>query len=149
MTSGQYVIQKIIIGFICGCISSIITACICFRLSLQNAALMLVLIVLSVFVAALIGLFIGKVSDGLMVGVVYIKVVMLLFMAVPIVSFLVGISNPLLSAVCYLVPSQATFEGIMDLWTGSRNVAVKDVFILLGHCMVWYLLYLVISKRKN
>ncbi len=149
MTSGQYVIQKLIIGFICGCISSIITACICFRLSLQNAALMLMLIVFSSFVAALIGLFIGKVSDGLMVGVVYIKVVMLLFMAVPIVSFLVGISNPFLSAVCYLVPSQATFEGIMGLWTGSRDAAVKDVFILLGHCMVWYMLYLVISKRKN
>ncbi len=99
MAKSQYIMQKLMVGFTCGCLSSIITVCICFRLSLQNAALMLVLIVLSAFVAALIGLFIGRVSDGLMVGVVYIKIVMLLFMAVPIMSFLVGTSQPLLSVI--------------------------------------------------
>ena len=78
MTRSQYIMQKLFVGFICGCLSSIITVCICFRLSLQNASLMLVLIVLSAFVAALIGLFIGRASNGLMVGVVYIKIVMLL-----------------------------------------------------------------------
>ncbi len=149
MTHSQYIMQKLFVGFICGCLSSIITVCICFRLSLQNAALMLVLIVLSAFVAALIGVFIGRVSSGMMVGVVYIKIVMLLFMAVPILSFLVGISRPLLSTVCYLVPSQATFEGIMDLSTGSGIVAVKDIFILAAHCLLWFLLYLLLSKRQR
>lgn len=149
MTHSQYIMQKLFVGFICGCLSSIITVCICFRLSLQNVALMLVLIVLSAFVAALIGVFIGRASSGLMVGVVYIKIVMLLFMAVPILRFLVGISQPLLSTVCYLVPSQATFEGIMDLSTGSGIVAVKDIFILVVHCLLWFLLYLLISKRQR
>ena len=145
MTNSQYIMQKLIVGFTCGCLSSIITVCICFRLSLQNAILMLVLIVLSAFVAALIGLFIGRISEGMMVGVVYIKIVMLLFMAVPILSFLVGTSQPLLTAIGYAVPSQATFEGIMELSAGS-GTAVKDVFILLVHCIVWFLLYLSISK---
>ena len=149
MTKSQYIMQKLFVGFICGCLSSIITVCICFRLSLQNAALMLVLIVLSAFVAALIGVFIGRVSSGMMVGVVYIKIVMLLFMAVPILSFLVGISRPLLSTVCYLVPSQATFQGIMELSTGSGIVAVKDIFILAAHCLLWFLLYLLLSKRQR
>lgn len=149
MTHSQYIMQKLFVGFICGCLSSIITVCICFRLSLQNAALMLVLIVLSAFVAALIGVFIGRVSSGTMVGVVYIKIVMLLFMAVPILSFLVGISRPLLSTVCYLVPSQATFQGIMELSTGSGIVAVKDIFILAAHCLLWFLLYLLLSKRQR
>lgn len=151
MTHSQYIMQKLFVGFICGGLSSMITVCICFRLSLQNAALMLVLIVLSAFVAALIGLFIGRASNGLMVGVVYIKIVMLLFIAVPILSFLVGISQPLLLAVCYLVSSQATFEGIMDLSTGSGTAAVKDIFILLVHCIGWFLLYIGISvhQRKN
>ena len=151
MTHSQYIMQKLFVGFICGGLSSMITVCICFRLSLQNAALMLVLIVLSAFVAALIGLFIGRASNGLMVGVVYIKIVMLLFMAVPILSFLVGISQPLLLAVCYLVPSQATFEGIMDLSTGSGTAAVKDILILLVHCIGWFLLYIGLSvhQRKN
>ncbi len=151
MTHSQYIMQKLFVGFICGCLSSIITVFICFRLSLQNAALMLVLIVLSAFVAALTGLFIGRASSGLMSGVVYIKIVMLLFIAVPILSFLVGISQPLLSAVCYIVPSQAAFEGIMDLSAGSGTAAVKDIFILFVHCIGWFLLYIGLSvhQRKN
>lgn len=149
MTHSQYIMQKLIIGFLCGCLSSIITACICFQLSLQNTALMLVLIVLSAFVAALIGLFIGRFSEGLMVSVVYLKVVMLLFMAVPILSFLVGSSNSLLSAVCYLVPSQATFEGIMSLSSGSSATITKDILILTAHCVAWFLLYIVLSVRRR
>ena len=149
MTHSQYIMQKLIIGFLCGCLSSIITACICFQLSLQNTALMLVLIVLSAFVAALIGLFIGRFSEGLMVSVVYLKVVMLLFMAVPILSFLVGSSNSLLSAVCYLVPSQATFEGIMSLSSGSSAAITKDILILTAHCVAWFLLYIVLSVRRR
>lgn len=109
----------------------------------------LVLIVLSAFVAALIGLFIGRTSNGLMVGVVYIKIVMLLFMAVPIASFLVGVSNPFIRAICYLVPSQATFEGIMDLVNGGTGIIGKDIAILAVHCVVWFLLYLLISKRQK
>ncbi len=144
MTKRQYIMQKLFVGFICGCLSSILTVCICFRLSLQNAALMLVLIVLSAFVAALTGVFIGRASSGLMVGVGYIKIVMLLFIAVPILSFLLEISQPLLSTVCYLVPSQATFEGIMALSAGSGTAAVKDIFILAVHCLLWFLLYIFI-----
>ncbi len=149
MTHSQYIVQKLIVGFICGGLSSIITVCICFRLSLQNASLILVLIVLSAFVAALIGLFIGRTSNELMVGVVYIKIVMLLFMAVPIASFLVGVSNPFIRAICYLVPSQATFEGIMDLVNGGTGIIGKDIAILAVHCVVWFLLYLLISKRQK
>lgn len=149
MTHSQYIMQKLIIGFLCGCLSSIITACICFQLSLHNTALMLVLIVLSAFVAALIGLFIGRFSDGLMVSVVYLKIVMLLFMAVPILSFLVGSSNSILSAICYLVPSQATFEGIMSLSGESSATVTKDILILTVHCVGWFLLYIGISVRRR
>ena len=146
MTRSQYIIQKLSVGFICGCLSSILTACICFRLTLHSAALMLVLIVLSAFVSALAGLFIGRASNGLMVGVVYIKIVMLLFIAVPILGFLGGINQPLLSAACYLVPSQATFEGIMELANGTAATAVKDIVILAAHCAFWLLLYMLTAR---
>ncbi len=149
MTRSQYIMQKLILGFLCGGLSSIITVCICFRLSLQNMALMLVLIALSAFVAALVGLFIGRFSEGLMVSVVYIKIVMLLFIAVPILRFLVGSSNPLLSAVCYLVPSQATFEGIMSFSDGGSGIVLKDILILMAHCVAWFLLYIVISGHRK
>ena len=52
-TPSQYILQKVVVGFLFGSLSSIVTACICFPLSLQNLWLMLALIVLSSFVAAL------------------------------------------------------------------------------------------------
>ena len=83
------------------------------------------------------------------VGMIYIKIVMLLFMDVPILGFFVGISNPTLSVICYLVPSQATFEGIMDLADSGMTTADKDIVILAVHCVVWFLGYLIIFKRPK
>ena len=149
MTPSQYIFQKVVVGFLFGSLSSIITACICFQLSWQNFGIMLALIVLSSFVAALIGLFIGKLSEGLMIGVVYIKIVMLVFIAVPIVCALIGVSG--LSAVlCNLVPSQPAFDGIMALSAGNTGAAIKDAGILSIHCVVWPALYvLIFTQRKK
>ena len=148
MTPSQYILQKVVVGFLFGSLSSVVTACICFRLSLQNFGLMLGLIVLSSFVAALIGLFIGKFSEGLMIGVVYIKIVMLLFLAVPLVCALIGVSGPL-AVVCYLVPSQPAFEGIMALSAGSMSLAIKDAGILAVHSAAWFILYIMISAHRK
>lgn len=147
-TSRQYILQKVVVGFLFGSLSSIVTACICFRLSWQNLWLMLALIVLSSFVAALIGLFIGKFSEGLMIGVVYIKIVMLLFLAVPLVCALIGISGPL-ALICNIVPSWPAFEGIMALSSGSMGTAIKDAAILAIHCITWFALYVLISTRRK
>lgn len=148
MTPSQYILQKVTVGFLFGSLSSVVTACICFKLSWQNFGLMLALIVLSSFVAALIGLFIGKFSEGLMIGVVYIKIVMLLFLAVPLVCALIGVSGPL-AVVCNIVPSQPAFDGIMALSAGSMGTAVKDVGILAVHCIAWFALYVLISRRRR
>ncbi len=148
MTPSQYIFQKVVVGFLFGSLSSIVTACICFQLSWQNFGMMLVLIVLSSFVAALIGLFIGKLSEGLMIGVVYIKIVMLVFIAVPLVCALIGVSGPL-ALLCDLVPSQPAFEGIMALSAGNMGTAVKDIGILAVHCVVWSTLYVLISTRHK
>ena len=148
MTSRQYVIQKIFIGFVFGCLSAASTAAICFRLPPVRAAAMLVLTVLSAFVAALVGLFVGRISDGMMAGIVYIKIVMIVFMAVPLLKYLAMAGKKGLSAVWYVIPSSATFEGIMDLANGGMAAAGKDMVILVVHCAGWFLLYLLISRRK-
>ncbi len=149
MTPSQYIFQKVVVGFLFGSLSSIITACICFQLSWQNFGIMLALIVLSSFVAALIGLFIGKLSEGLMIGVVYIKIVMLVFIAVPIVCALIGVSGPL-AVLCNLVPSQPAFDGTMALSAGNTGAAIKDAGILSIHCVVWPALYvLLFTQRKK
>lgn len=106
---------------------------------------MLTLIVLSAFVAALIGLFIGRISEGLMTGVVYIKIVMIVFMAIPLLKYLIAEGNEVVLRLCYLIPSSATFEGIMDLANGRTATAGKDIVILFAHCVVWLLFYLLLS----
>lgn len=148
MTPSQYILQKVVVGFLFGGLSSIVTACICFRLSWRNFGMMLALIVLSSFVSALIGLFIGKLSEGLMIGVVYIKIVMLVFIAVPIVCALIGVSGPL-AAICNIVPSQPAFEGIMALQTGNMKTAIKDNGILAVHSIAWFVLYVLISAQRK
>ncbi len=145
MTSRQYVVQKIFIGFLFGCLSSVIATALCFRLIFAGAVVMLTLIVLSAFVSALIGLFIGRISEGLMTGVVYIKIVMIVFMAIPLLKYLVAEGNEAVLRLCYLVPSSATFEGIMDLANGGMATAGKDIVILFAHCVVWLLFYLLLS----
>lgn len=149
MTSGQYVMQKIFIGFVFGCLSAMIATALCFRLTSAGAVAMLALIVLSAFVSALIGLFIGRISDGMMVGVVYIKIVMIVFMAIPLLKYLAMEGNKAASYICYLIPSSATFEGIMDLADGGMATAGKDIVILSVHCIVWFLIYLRISRRRR
>ena len=109
---------------------------------------MLVLILLASFVAALLGLFIGRVSRGLMVGVVYIKLVMLLFIAVPILCALTGVDGPL-AALCCLVPSQPAFEGILALSAGDRGTALHNSGILLLHGLAWFALYGAIALRRK
>ena len=149
MTARQYVIQKIFIGFVFGGLSAIVTAAICFKLSPAGTAAMLVLTMLSSFAAALVGLFIGRISDGMMVGVVYIKIVMIVFMAVPVLKYLALAENKVLSGVCYLIPSSATFEGVMDLANGGMATAGKDMVILMVHCAGWFFLYLLIFGRRK
>ena len=123
-------------------------ACCYFRLPVKHALLMLTLIILSAFTAALIGLFIGKFSESLMEGVVYIKIIMIIFMAVPLVSYLLG-ARGLISVFCYFVPSSASFEGIMNLADSNKPVIAKDIFILAAHGIIWFLLYLLISKWQK
>ncbi len=104
---------------------------------------------LPAFVSILIGLFVGRISDGLMAGVVYIKIMMIVFMAVPILYYLAGTGNKILACICYLIPSSATFEGIMDLANGGTGIIGEDIAILAAHCVVWFLLYLLISKCQK
>ena len=73
---------------------------------------------------------------------------MIIFMAVPLVSYLLGASG-LVSVICYFVPSSAAFEGIMNLANSDKSMIAKDMFILISHGMIWFLLYLSISKWQK
>ena len=136
-------------GLLLGCLSAMVTAAICFKLSPAGAAAMFVLTVLSAFVAALAGLFVGRISEGMMTGAAYIKIVMIIFMAVPLLKYLAVGGNKVLSYICFLIPSSAAFEGIMDLANGGMATAGKDMVILAVHGIGWFLLYLFLSGRQK
>lgn len=150
MTKKEYIIQKISLGFAGGVLSAILTALVCIRITASQAIPLLLLIVLSAFLAALVGLFIGYLSSGLMIGIIYIKAVMILFLAPPILFYLVASPDSWLYALSYLFPSSATFYGLMNLLNGQLRRVGANIIILFVHCIVWLLLFIIMhSQRKR
>jgi len=80
--------------------------------------------------------------------VVYIKIIMLVFIAVPIVCALIGVSGPP-ALLCNLVPSQPAFEGMMALSAGDMGTAARDTGILAVHCAAWFALYGLLTARRR
>lgn len=146
MSAGGYILRKIAIGFIGGMVSTIITALICVRMELEQVFLLLLLIVLSALAAAGVGLLIGDAAKELMVGIVWIKAVMILFLALPILSYLIVPRNSVLFWISYLIPSSAAFYGLMDLQSGS-GIGIAEPAALLAHC-IFCILGIWVSKRK-
>ena len=76
-------IQKISLGYIGAVLSAAFTALICIRTTWSMVFPLFLIILLSAFLAALAGLFIGHFSDGLCRALSVSKVVMILFLAPP------------------------------------------------------------------
>ncbi|EQG00349.1 ABC-2 transporter family protein [Clostridioides difficile 6041] len=144
----QYIIQKVFLGLLCGCLSSMITVFICLDISILDMIMMLLLVVFSAFISSLIGLFIGKLSEGLMVGIVYIKIVMILFIGTPLLIYLLGVNTSGIGNLCYIMPSVATFNGIMEIINGNV-IIIKDIVILAVHCVVWFMIYIILDKKRK
>lgn len=149
MTKKQYILQKIIIGFIFGCLSSILTVCFSLRLSLRYILPMLLLIVLSAFISALVGMLIGMWADGILIGITYVKISMIIFIAVPLIAYLLRLGETAFGKLCYLVPSTATFEGIMGMVNGNTLEVEKSIVIMTLHSAIWLMLFLIAERSKK
>ena len=147
MTS--YIIQKTLLGFIGGTVSTIITALICMRIQAAQVLPFLLIVLLSAYISALIGLFIGYYANGLMVGIVYIKIVMILFLAPPIFFYLTVPSDSIVFRLSYLLPSSVTFYGVMVLINGQTNEIGSYALLLLVHAVFWSVVYKLIRKTKK
>lgn len=147
MSMKSYMIQKTLLGFIGGTVSTIITALICMRIQVVQILPFLLIVLLSAYISALIGLFIGYYANGLMVGIVYIKIVMILFLAPPIFFYLAVPNNSVIFRLSYLLPSSATFYGIMDLLKGQTEEIIPVLFALLIHVVLWSIVYKLIRKK--
>lgn len=149
MTQKEYVFQKIFLGLMGGILSTVATAFVCMRIKIWQFFPLLLLIVLSTFVSALIGMYIGRFSSGLMVGIVYIKMIMILFIAPPILFYLMIPTDSIGRTLSYLLPSSATFYGLMELVNGSgQNISIY-LAVLLIHCVAWLLIYFITEYHSE
>ena len=147
MTTKFYVVQKMLLGFIGGTVSTIVTALICMRIEPTQALSLLLIILLSAYISALIGLFVGCFSSGLMVGIAYIKIVMILFLAPPIFFYLSVPDNSVIFGLSYLLPSSAAFYGVMDLLNGEFEKLWIAIMTLFAHAIVWSVIYKLLRMK--
>lgn len=148
MTAKAYMLQKTLLGFIGGTLSAVLTALLCMRIAVAQMLPLAALILLSAFLSALMGLYIGHFSEGLMIGIVYIKILMIGFLAPPIFFYLMVPEGSVAFGLSYLLPSGAAFYGLMDL-AGGGTVESRDIAALGIHCLVWFTLYIFLSGRRQ
>lgn len=149
MTQKEYVFQKIFLGLVGGILSAAAAAFVCMRIETEQLFPLLLLIVLSAFISALIGIYIGQFSGELMSGIVYIKMIMILFIAPPILFYLTIPADSIGRALSYLLPSSAAFYGLMDLLNGCRQNIGTYLAVLFIHCVAYLLLYFITGYRKK
>lgn len=137
MTVKVYIRQKLLLGFAGGSISTLLTALIVIRLRWSQILPLILIAILSAYIAALLGVLIGHFSAGLMTGIVYIKVLMVLFIAPPILFYLTVSNNSVMHGLSYLLVSSASFYGLMDLLSGQTKGVWMNVIILGGHAILW------------
>ena len=149
MTTRSDLVQKILLVFVGGSASTIVTASICMRIELAQVLPFLLIILLSSYISALSGLFIGTFSNGLMIGIVYIKIIMILFLAPPIFFYLIVPDNAIVFWLSYILPSSATFYGIMDLFNRQSAKLWPALIALLLHAVLWSIVYKLVQMRSD
>lgn len=149
MSAKTYIIQKTALGFIGGFLSTLITALICIRINPMQIIPFMIIMILSAYIAALIGLYIGRHSEGLMIGLVYIKMIMIVFLAPPILVYItVSPSSPVFY-LSYILPSSATFYALMDILSGQSQDLWVAIIILLSHSVLWSIVYLLVERHHR
>lgn len=148
MTTAHYIIQKMMLGFLGGVLSTAVTALVCIRFRPTQMIPLVLLIMLSAFIAAQTGMFIGQLSSGMMTGIVYIKVIMILFLAPPVLFYLTVSPGSISHTLSLLIPSSAAFYGLMEMQSGQTQNLWSYVTALMGHCLVWTTLSVLIISRR-
>lgn len=137
MSARSYIIQKVLLGFAGSVLSTFLAAFICIRIRAVQVLPFMIFIVLSAYISAIAGLFIGGLSEGLMTGIIYIKIIMIMFLAPPIFFYLTVPAGSIWFGLSYLLPSAATFYGLMDLLNGQPKTIWINILTLLVHAAFW------------
>lgn len=110
---------------------------------------MLLLIALAVYTASLIGLFVGHISSGMMIGIAYIKVIMIVFLAFPVLFYLMVSTDSVIYIFFYLLPSRAAFYGLMDLYSGQVERLWLNIAILAAYTVILNFVFICFSQYRT
>lgn len=147
MTDTDYIQQKISLGFITSIIVSTITILICMK-DLSGVFLMIILMLFTSFITAMIGLLIGTISDNSIVAISYIKICMVLLLAVPIVVNLLPKDISFIW-IFNILPSYPAFNGIMGILDSNYKMGIFNILILILYSLFLFGLYMVIRRKDK
>ncbi|MGL4345223.1 MAG: ABC transporter permease [Cellulosilyticaceae bacterium] len=138
MDSKQFIIQKLLLGWIGTVILTGITAGIMLS-SLKLLLPMIFLTLVGSMFSALLGLLLGHFSRNLMEIIVNTKLILLFFLFIPIIGYFVPTQYAGIKMVFYVVPSYVVFESAsmmlnmpMDVWQFIINILILLIETLLG-----------------
>lgn len=109
----RYLVQKATLGLVGGILTAMITICILSPTNLASALLCIGIIIISSYIAAVLGLFIGEIAENTMIAIVYLKMILLLFIAVPFVGHMFLANDKVGKIVSYLLPSCVGFDALI------------------------------------
>lgn len=75
--------------------------------------------------------------------------IMNLFIAPPIFFYLTVPDSSIIFRLSYLIPSSATFYGVMDLLNGQLEKLWPTLVVLLVHAVLWSVIYKLIRKGNK
>ena len=137
LTPAAYLIQKLAIGFAGGLFSTVLTALVCLRLSPSMLLPFAAVLLLSSYTASLAGLYIGQFAQGMMTGIVYIKVFLIFFLAPPILVYLTVPADSSWFYLSYLLPSRPAFYSLIDITNGQTGNLLLDLSVLTAHASLF------------
>lgn len=95
-----------------------------------------------------LGLYLGLFSKDLITGIIYTKVILLLFIFIPVIGFIMP--NNIITKFFYLIPTYPIFQGFWSIIKyGDEIGMLKNMAIILAHTIIAYTLYYYISNHKN
>ncbi len=143
----DFVLQRIVLGFVVSTVVVLLTWIIMLGVGV-NIIVAFPLLLLASYFSAILGLYIAHGAKDYLGVIVTIKFVLILFLAIPIVGVLVGTGTSWYPWVYWIMPSVPVFQAITQ-FTGSFDVAyVQNLGVLLLHCMLWTLIYVVMLYRR-
>ena len=84
-----------------------------------------------------------------MTGIACIKVIMILFIAPPVFFYLAVPKDSIMFGLSYVLPSGATFYGLMDLLNGYADKMWFPFLILFLHAVFWSIAYRFLRRWRK